>query len=576
MLRALTGMEPDRWEEERRRGLTIDLGFAWTERLAFVDVPGHEHFVTNMLAGVGAVPVVLFVVAADEGWQVQSQEHLDIIDALGIRYGVLAVTRTDIADPTDTLAQASERLAKTGLAAAPRLTVSAVTGAGLAELRTALHDLAVPAPDPAADVRLWADRVFTMAGRGTVATGTLGAGTITVGDKLAVRGETVHVRGLHSLGRPCEEVTGPARVAVNVRGRPTEDLRRGEVLVTPGRWLETTVVDVRLRPVGEGFGTAADRARENDGGWGRRVPGASTWHLGAAAVPARIRMLGGDAARVTLAIGLPMRIGDRALLRDPGSRRVWGVTVLDVRPPELGRRGAAGLRAIELAAMNGVPDAAKELRRRGLIRRDELAAMGVQPVGLVVGGHWLADPEHWAGLRARLAGMACERAAHSPGDPGLTPDEVRRALELPDRSLVDALITGMELRWVRGRISATKPELPAAARKAVEVLMEQWSQEPFCAPSADALAQLGLSARELAAAEAAGALIRVAPGVVLPPDAVERTVRALKALSQPFTVAQAREVLGTSRRVLIPLLEHLDSVGYTHRNPDFSREVIDR
>src|SRR5690606_11440361 len=134
LLRALTGMEPDRWEEERRRGLTIDLGFVWSGDLAFVDVPGHERFITNMLAGVGPVPAVLLVVAADEGWQVQTQEHLDIVDALGIRHGLLVVTRSDLADPAPALAEAAEKVAGTGLEGAPALAVSAVTGDGMEPL----------------------------------------------------------------------------------------------------------------------------------------------------------------------------------------------------------------------------------------------------------------------------------------------------------------------------------------------------------------------------------------------------------------------------------------------------------
>src|SRR5579859_2795868 len=162
LVRALTGMEPDRWAEERRRGLTIDLGFAWTtlpdgQRLAFVDVPGHERFVPNMLAGVGPVPAVLLVVAADGGWMPQSAEHLAAIDAVGIRHGLLAVTRSDLADPGPATRQALERIAGTSLGTVEAVPVSAVTGTGLPELRLALARLmaALPVPDPEAPVRLW-------------------------------------------------------------------------------------------------------------------------------------------------------------------------------------------------------------------------------------------------------------------------------------------------------------------------------------------------------------------------------------------------------------------------------------
>ncbi|NEB13915.1 selenocysteine-specific translation elongation factor, partial [Streptomyces coelicoflavus] len=200
LVRALTGMEPDRHEEERRRGLTLDLGFVWTrldpdapggaggadgEHLAFVDVPGHERFVSTMLAGVGPVPGVLFVVAADQGWQQQSQEHLEILHALGVRHAVLAVTRGDLADPAPVRADAVERLAATSLGTVPSVAVSAVTGTGLDALRGELARLSAALPDPPADadVRLWLDRAFTVRGHGTVVTGTLGAGTLRVGDR---------------------------------------------------------------------------------------------------------------------------------------------------------------------------------------------------------------------------------------------------------------------------------------------------------------------------------------------------------------------------------------------------------
>src|SRR3954447_5709596 len=189
LVRALTGMEPDRFEEERRRGMTIDLGFVWTtlpggEVVAFVDVPGHERFVPTMLAGVGPVPAVLLVVAADEGWMPQTAEHVAALDALGVRHGVLAVTRSDLADPGPVVADVGARLAPTSLAGLPAVPVSARTGAGRDDLVAALGRLArtLPAPDVDAPVRLWVDRAFTIRGSGTVVTGTLHPGALRTGD----------------------------------------------------------------------------------------------------------------------------------------------------------------------------------------------------------------------------------------------------------------------------------------------------------------------------------------------------------------------------------------------------------
>src|SRR5215510_3557328 len=255
LVRALTGMEPDRWEAERRRGLSIDLGFAWLtlpsgERLAFVDVPGHERFVPNMLAGVGPVPAVMFVVAADEGWMPQSAEHLAAIDALAISRGLLVVTRADLTDPAPALREAAERIRGTSLGAVDALAVSGVTGQGLPELRAALDRLTarLPVSDPGAPVRLWVDRSFSIRGSGTVVTGTLPAGTVTVGQELLLTPSLrpARVRALESMNEPVGSAAGVARVAVNLRGVPAGVPARGMALIEAGRWTLTRLIDVRL------------------------------------------------------------------------------------------------------------------------------------------------------------------------------------------------------------------------------------------------------------------------------------------------------------------------------------------
>ncbi|WP_067461157.1 selenocysteine-specific translation elongation factor [Actinomadura macra] len=585
LVRALTGMEPDRLEEERRRGLTIELGFAWTALpgagggpLAFVDVPGHERLVGTMLAGVGPAPAVLFVVAADQGWQRQSTEHLEVLDALGVRHGLLVVSRADLAEPgaaTHVRADALARLAATSLGDVAHVTVSAATGQGMADLRTALGRLAgaLPSPDVEADVRLWVDRVFTVQGRGTVVTGTLGAGTIRTGDRLvpAAGGAPFRVRGLQSLKRDRDAVGAVARVAVNLHGEArTDGIRRGDALLTPGRWLTADVIDVRLR---------GDRAHD--------LPEQLMLHVGTAAVPVRVRPLGADTARLSSERALPLRVGDVALLRDPGRHRVpAGVTVLDVRPERFARRGAAAARARELAAMTGRPDGADELRRRGLIRRSELVAMGVPVPCEPVAGDWLADPGHWDALRARLVAAVEEHAARNPTDPGLPADAARHALGLPDRALVEALASGTAgppagspagrfagLQRRGGRIygSATAPELPPRVREAVAAVRRDLEGAPFRAPEAGRLAELGLTPRLLAAAAASGALLRLADGIVLLPGDDARAAAVLAGLDAPFTLSDARRALGTTRRVAVPLMEHLDARGYTVRVDDLRR-----
>ena len=568
LVRALTGMEPDRYAEEQRRGLTIDLGFVWTtvdgERLAFVDVPGHERFVPTMLAGVGPVPAALLVVAADEGWMPQTQEHVDALDAFGVRHGLLVVTRSDLADPAAAVAEARERLAGTGLADVEAVTVSARTGEGLDRLRDALVRLvrALPAADRDAPVRLWVDRSFTVRGAGTVVTGTLPSGTLRVGDRLALpSGEVAVVRGLQSLGAPHEEVPAVARVAVNLRGTPRSAVQRGDALVAPGHFLTTSTLDVRCDVLAD------------------RPPARALLHVGSAQVEAHLRRLGDDTWRLRLAQPLPLRIGDVALLRDPGRRAVLGgATVLDVDPPALSRRGAAAARAAELDGVSGHPDAAEEQRRRGVVRRGHLVAMGVAPQAvrdLPGGPDWLVDPALADALAARLRTTVEAHDAAQPLDPGLPVEAARAALGLPSPDVLVAVVRA-PLAVRQGRVVDTRRatgDLPASLRRAVDAVVAQTTTLPLQPPDAGRLRELGLGPREIAATVRAGHLVEAAPGVVLAPAGVDVAASALTTLPQPFTVAQARDAWGTSRRVAVPLLELLDRRGVTRRLPDDRRAV---
>ncbi|GIM91074.1 selenocysteine-specific translation elongation factor [Paractinoplanes toevensis] len=562
LVRALTGMEPDRWAEERRRGMTIDLGFAWTalpsgETVAFVDVPGHERFVPNMLAGIGPVPAAMIVVAADEGWMPQSAEHLAALDALGVRHGLLVVTRSDLADPAPARAEARDRIAASSLGAVEAVAVSGTTGEGLGELRSALDRLvaALPAADPDGPVRLWIDRVFTIKGAGTVATGTLGRGRVAVGDELTLDNDSVRVRGLQALGKPAGEVTAVARVAVNLRGVAKDRLSRGDALLTPGSFRQTDLIDVRLH---------GDPVKE--------LPPTVTLHIGSAAVPARVRPLGADTCRLRLGRPLPLRLGDRALLRDPGRHHVaGGVTVLDVVPPGLSRRGAAAARAADLDTMDGVPDLAGELRRRRLIHASELAAMGVPVSGTAVAGEWFAEPGHWAGLADRLVAEATAYRSAHPLEAGAPVEALRHRLGLPDRILVEALVRP-PLRVRNGRVETGATGIPAELVAAVGKAFD--GKPAFAAPEAYELAELGLGARQQAAAVRAGLLVQLAPNVVLRAGAPEEAAAVLRGIPQPFTLSEARRALDTTRRVAVPLLELLDRTGVTGRLPDDRRLFV--
>ena len=598
LVRALTGMEPDRWEEERRRGLTIDLGFAWTDlpgsRLAFVDVPGHERFVPNMLAGLGPVPAVLMVVAADGGWMPQSAEHLAAIDALGISCGLLAVTRADLADPGPALRRATAEIAATSLGAVEAVAVSAVTGAGLPELRAALARLAsgLPEPDPEAPVRLWVDRAFSVKGSGTVVTGTLPAGTVRAGDELLLTPglRPVRVRAIESMGQPAGQVHGVARIALNLRGVARDIPARGMALVTPGRWTLTSIVDVRYVPPAAGPQEAP------------RLPRELAVHVGSARTMAGVRVLGPAggatlAVRLTLRDPLPLHVGDRVLLRDPGAAGllILGATVLDAAPPPLGRRGAAAAAARELARWPDPPGPADLLRRHGLLRAGALAAMGMTGAPEPVVADWSADPAFWSAARERLVTAVAEHAAQDPLALGLTVEAARAALGLPDRRLAEALAgttPSVVLRegYLRPAASGERPAgssarvgkngdaspVPEPLLRAVRAVRQDLAADRFRAPEAERLRELGLDARSIAAAARAGLLLRISEQLVLAPGADADAATVLARLPQPFTTAEARKALGTTRRVAIPLLEFLDRARVTERLPDDRRRLRPR
>ncbi|GAC01449.1 selenocysteine-specific elongation factor [Gordonia namibiensis NBRC 108229] len=579
LVRAFTGIEPDRWDEERRRGLTIDLGFAWTTMpsgadVAFVDVPGHERFIPNMLAGLGPAPVVLFVVAADEGWSAQSDDHRDALAALGIEHGLLVISRADRATDTridDVIASARVELADTGLAEAPVVVVSAPEGRGLDELRTTLDAVLAwtPRPPTSGRVRFWIDRAFTRTGAGTVVTGTLAAGAIGVGDTLELVGadgyRAVDVRGLHSEGTALTTAAPVSRVAVNLRGVGVDTLNRGDALVTPGAWHSSAQADIRR--VG---GVAFDD-----------VPEQLVVHLGSAALSARLRPFDADHARLTFARAVPLSRGDRLVLRNPGQRIVGGGIVLHPDPPELRRRGDSARRATALARMSDADGAAEEVARRGAMRVTELRRLGLvdegdaAPAGVRVVDDWWVDESSCAAWAERLRRAVVEVHARDPIAAGLSRSGASVMLGLPDGALLPTVVAGAGLVSVDGHLSIPGhvPDL-GDAEEAIGALERRLTEHPFRAPEADDLSALGLGARELAAAERTGRIHRLPDGVVLLPTAPALAMRTLAALPQPFTTSEARQALGTTRRVVIPLLEHLDGRGWTRRIDAGHREVV--
>lgn len=570
LVKALTGSEPDRLGEERRRGLSIELGYAWTSiegigDVAFVDVPGHERFITTMLAGVGPVPAVLFVVAADDPWMPQAAEHLAALDALGVRHGVVAVTRSDLADPRPAAARAAQEVQPTSLAGAPVVPVSNRTGAGLDRLRTQLIAMiqALPDPDVDTDVRLWVDRRFTISGAGTVITATLPSGTVARGDVLSTGSGKVRVRGVETLGEPVQAVSGVARVALNLAG-DLDDLDRGSTLSTPEAFRWTEVIDVRVS------------------GDVTRLPTLPMLHVGASSLNVRCRPLADNLLRLTLQRPLPLRVGDRVLLRDPGTRLVWGTRVLDPLPPPLRRRGAAVGRARILNTPSAEPDLVCEVERREVVDRGTLRRITGLPDStlaeadpVVRVGRWLMSADRAERARAQILQAVTAHDRARPFDRGLPLAVLSERIGLPSPGLVEAVLRE-PLHLVGGMVLASNDDvIPAEVEQALAALTGDLTERPFAAPAADRLRELGLDVARVAVAAKAGRLLRLAPGVVLLPDAAGQAVDVLGELPQPFTVGQARTRLGSSRRVVLPLLQHLDRAGLTRRLPDDRRVVID-
>ena len=552
---ALTGMDPDRFAEEKARGLTIDLGFAWAtlpsgRELAFVDVPGHVRFIKNMLAGVGAVDACLFVVAATEGWKPQSEEHLRILELLGVEHGLVALTKVGLVDDEwRELAhlEMADHVAGTFLAEAAVVDVDAVAGTGIEELRAALDRLLAVTPG-AADrgrPRLWVDRSFAAKGSGTVVTGTLAGGPLAVDDELAlvstapgpVRG-TVHrvrVRALQSHKSALARAAPGRRLAVNLTGVHHEQVVRGDALVRPGQWEPTRVADCSLTVLAS-----------LDHDVSRR--GAYQAYVGSGEHAVRLRVLGAEAlapgttglVRLHLPVALPLLPGDRFVLRESGrAETVGGGEVLDVAPV--------------LPAFRARPSRSVDrvVAERGWVEADLLKRLTGERREPSVAGRWVVDPAALQDARARV-----RAAVEGAGPLGLDV----ASLGERDRAVLDGL-DGIAVEAGRAR-TAAQTAVPLGEHPYVAAL----EAEPFAPPPPNGVDRGEL--RELARR----GLVVEREGVWFAPSALDRAAQVvaelLRASPEGVTVAQVRDALGTTRKFILPLLAHLDATGVTRRRGD--------
>jgi selenocysteine-specific elongation factor len=589
----LTGIDPDRLAEEKRRGLTIDLGFAWTtlpsgQEIGFVDVPGHERFIRNMLAGVGPVRLVLFVVAADEGWKPQSEEHLQIVDVLGAGGAVVALTKRDLVDD-ESLARRSDeirgKLEGTRLEGAPIVACSAARDQGIDELRSALDEMVAGAPQPDREgrPRQFIDRVFTIRGAGTVVTGTLTGGPLAMGQEAEVlpEGHRARIRGLQTHKRSLQVAQPVSRVAVNLSGTAKADLERGDVLTIGGQWRATSVFEGWIRPV---RGLAHPLTSR----------GAYKFYAGSAERDVRVRLYGtrelraGERAFARVALSRPVVLDfkDSFVLREAGRREtVAGGQVLDTDPPlRPGSTPGGRLQAREEADRATL--AWRLVEDRGVIRAQEvmvLSGVGADEAvrrGAVRLDAWLTSPGLMDQVKGELTAHLAAYHREHPLRPGLEVGDARimlaeRSARLSDPGLADALIAHLagEGSVVREGTTLRLPTHRAstAGREDADRLVAAVEAAEPTPPSVKELIAQGFGAELIKAVCADGRLARISPDVVVTPGFLARAEEIVRDRgSLPgVTVSAFREALGTSRRIALPILEYFDGRGLTRREGDF-------
>ena len=602
LTRALTGVDTDRLAEEKRRGLTIEVGFAPLSlpggvEASLVDVPGHEKFLRNMAAGVAGVDAALLTVAADDGVMPQTREHLGILSLLGVDEGVVAITKADLAGPAR-LAQVSAQVAElvrgTFLEGAPVLPVSAATGAGLEALRTALAGLAAaPGPDPSLPFRMEVDRVFSVDGFGTVCTGTISAGALAEGDTVALypAGREARVRRLERHGAAVPSLSAGHRAAVNLAGVERREVQKGDTLAAPG---SLTVTERAL----------ASLALLPDSPYALKHSTQLHFHHGARALLCRCTLLGRETlrpgetgyARLTLSAPLAARAEDPFVVRffSPATT-VGGGRLLDLAPG--GRSGPELTAALNVRAAGDREQAVEDaLRRAGeplspdqLARRAGLPPEALPPIldaleakGILVRlGEFALSPSEAEELRARCRGLLEDFHRRAPLLPGMALAQLRREL-LPGlpAGAADALLAlfarehGLRLEGRTAALPGFTPHWTPALQAIRGRILEGYTADGLCpAPTEQVLRAFGREApaarQVLKALTAEGLLLPLSGEYLVARGAFDAAVQKLRrAFPGGFTLAQARDTLGVSRRYALLLLECCDAAGLTRREGD--------
>jgi selenocysteine-specific elongation factor len=589
LITALTGIDPDRLAEEKRRGMTIDLGFAHMRlpsgrEIGIVDVPGHARFMRNMLAGTHGVDAVILVVAADEGVMPQTREHLEIVDLLDLDRGIVVLSKADLVDDAWlelVRAEVRETLEGTALARAAVLPVSAATGQGIEELKAALDGLLDEA-EPRVDKRrprLPIDRVFTMSGFGTVVTGTLVDGTMRIGDELEVvpRGRLVRIRGLQRHNHSVDSAPPGSRVAANITGVEKSDLARGDVLAPPNMLRSTRRIDAHVRVLASAPGPLRHGAE-------------MLLHTGTSEVGCRVIVLAGDAiepgaegwVQLYLQRAIAAADQDRFVLRVPSpSLTLAGGRFVDVAPRKHSRHDTAVGESLDRRAAGDVMQ--EELRKypRGVTVAALLKATMSQQsdVDGLRGrriGEWLYADDAWNAI-AEHASREVEayHAAH-PLRQGMAREELRSRLRLPPASFPAVLASFLEEGRLEERdgaiaVPAHQPAAESSDGPAARLLV-LLGDHPFAPPSLrEAMEQSGAGVEVLRALTQRGELVRLNEDIAFTREAYASAVAMVKdviAATGSVTVAQLRDRMGASRRPVLALLERLDAEKVTRRVGD--------
>ncbi len=613
LVQAITGMNPDRLAEEQRRQMTIDLGFAWLtlpdgESVGIVDVPGHRDFIENMLAGAGGIDAVLFVVAADEGVMPQTREHLSILDLLNVQRGIIALTKIDLVDD-EWMGLVEEDVSKlvsaSSLGRSPIVRVSAKTGEGLDDLVTALQNILqeIPRRKDRGAPRLPIDRIFTIAGFGTVVTGTLLDGVFAVGDSVEIHpgGSKGRIRGLQTHKEKLDHALQGSRVAVNISGIEVDDVERGEVVIKPGSYKSTSMIDVHFRLLED-----ADR--------GLRHNQEVKLYAGAAQRIAKVRLLGreklntGEEGWLQLLLSAPVIIirGDRFILRRPSpSSTLGGGVVADAHPKRRHRlKDHAVIEQLE-AFLQGTPatvlqqtlertgpvslsdglkeagisdDEAEEAIRE-LIQNGELISFNESELSVESSSLVMAKST-WLTIVERIRKYLADYHKANPLKTGMPIEELRSKMGMETKLatfLLEQAVRDGTVVIVPGYVSLKdhSVQLDDNEKKVVDRLLLKFDSNPYAPPSlkettqeiGDDLVRFLLES---------GSLVQVSEDVIFKADTYEGMVDQVKEElkeSGTLTVADVRDKFQTSRKYALALMEHLDAVGVTVREGDARRLV---